>query len=110
MSKMEILIGVKNLLRLLGVLHFEHPFKNAINLIQIITYFCAYTLFYSSTMFYFYLKAETFAMRSESFSYFISTFVVFNEYFILIWQREQILENITLLELAIQKRMTLNSF
>lgn len=112
MSKIEIFIGVKNLLRILGLLYLEHPFKNAINLIQMTFCFCffAFTIFYLSSTVYIYFEIETFAKRCELFSYFISTFVLSIEMCILMRQRKLILEIITALELMIQKRMSLNSF
>lgn len=112
MSKIEIFIGVKNLLRLLGLLHLEHPFKNAISLIQMTFFFCylAFTVFYLSSTVYIYFEIETFAKRSELFSYFICTFILSIEMCILMRQRKLILEIITALELMIQKRMTFNSF
>lgn len=64
---MEIFIGMKNVLRLVGYLQIEHPYKKAINVMQNIIHICCLTMYFLSSTYFLITKI---AERLELFLYF----------------------------------------
>lgn len=104
---MEIFIGIKKLLRILGFLKFKHPnskIEKAINILENIVYFCCAPFFFLSPLSFLFFRAETFYEKTFAFCITIVLFFLTIAYNILIWKRKQILELFDEFESKIIKR------
>lgn len=101
---MEILIGIKNDLRRLGILEFDHPYSKFISFAQ----FCLVVGFicvdFSTPLWFFIFDAQTFIQRVESSMPISAGFLSLTAYCTLSWQREKILKLITEYESMIAQR------
>lgn len=99
---MEIFLGVKNVLRLVGFLQIEHPYRKAINVMQNIIHISCLTMFFSSSTYFLITKI---AERSELSLYFNVAIFFVNLYISMMYKRQEIMTLITILEERIQQRM-----
>lgn len=104
---MEIFIGIKKMLRIVGLLKFEHPnakIEKMVNIFQSFIRFVVTPSFFLSILWFFYFRADTFFEKLFALVHFITFSSMIAEYCILLWKREQILELLTQFESKIRER------
>lgn len=106
---MEIFIGIKKLLRILGLLKFEHPnprIEKAIYIFQKFFLFCCSPFLFLPPLWFLFFRAETFFEKTYSALISVLVFFLTIMYYILIWKREQMLELLTQLKSKVYERNT----
>lgn len=92
---MQIFIGIKKLLRIIGFIKLKYPDANTekiVNIAHNIVIFCGSTCFFLSPLWCLLFEAETFFEKTISFTIFIGLSSTTIAYGMLLWKREQILE------------------
>lgn len=101
---MEIFVGIKNDLRRLGCLHYDHPHKKLLNTIQLSVFFGISVVYFSTLLWFLIFEVKTFTDYVESFGpNFCGLIVIFNHLSFL-WQREELLDLMMEFEHMIEKR------
>lgn len=106
---MEIFIGITRLLRILGIIKFEHrnsTIEWMISIIQYIIFFCCAPFFFLSPLYFFLYRAETFYEKTFAFCIVNVLFCKAVAYNIMVWRRKQILELHNQFWLTIRERNT----
>lgn len=104
---MEIFIGIKRLLRILGLLKFEHSnakIEKVVNIFHKTVLICGCFLFMLSPLWFFIFRAETFFEKTFSFASLIAVLALVTIHSILMWKREQIFMLFAEFEFEIFKR------
>lgn len=104
---MDLFIGFKRFLQIIGFSYFDHPCKKFISIFINIICFCVLTFASLSTLWFFFFEADTFLEETLSIFTTISIFPVIIEYCVLLWRRQQVLDSIEQFELKIRERMSL---
>lgn len=104
---MEIFVGVKKPLKILGFIHFDHSHKRMIAIILNIFSISVMMLAFLSFVWFFCFETDNIFEKTESVSLFSACFLILTSYCIFLWQRQRILELITEFELNIQDRKQL---
>lgn len=102
---MEIFIRVKELLKILGFLQFNHPHKKMIAIVQNSICFSVLILSLLSYFWTFRFETDKFFEKTESISLFFVCILLLITYSIFLWQRQRLLELITQFECKITERM-----
>lgn len=101
---MEIFFGLKNDLRKIGLLTFDHSCRKLINLLQCFIISCNLFIYSATTLCFLIFEAVTFHDYVESFVPFIIGFLGFLLYCTLLWQRTEILKLIMEFQFMIENR------
>lgn len=102
---MEIFVKIKTDLRRIGVLQFDHPFANRINIIQYFVVFLMTCIYCLTSLWFLIFEAKTFIEQVESFTPFITGLHSLLMYCTLFWQRKKLLNLINEFESIIDNRM-----
>lgn len=106
---MEIFIGIKKLLRILGFLKFEHSnsrIEKAIYIFQKFFLFCCSPFLFLPPLWFLFFRAETFFEKTYTSLISVLVFLATIMYYILSWKREQMLELFAQLESKVLERNT----
>lgn len=101
---MEIFTGIKSDLRRLGCILYDHPYKKLLNVIHRCLFLITSFLYFSTPLWFFLFKAETFTDYVESYIPTTTGSIAFSTYCCYLWQRKEILELIMEFESMIGAR------
>lgn len=101
---MEIFIGIKSLLRFLGLLQTNYPHKKLVQFLLIISYCCFSITTTFASFWFFFFEAKTFVERTGSYFIICGFSSAFGIYCVVLMKRTDILELITQLETKMNER------
>lgn len=101
---MEIFVGLKNHLRRIGCLSYDHSYKKFINICQYL-FFIIFIFIHISTLWWFFIfEAKTFTEYVESFIPAMNGLIILQTHCVFLCQRKKLWELMTEIECMIKDR------
>lgn len=101
---MEIFIGIKDDLRRMGLLAYDHPYKKSITIFQYFFIYSSLFIHFLTPLWFSLFKAQTFYQRAESIFPFVAGFFATLMYSDLLWLGNRFSELIVEFEFIIKNR------
>lgn len=101
---MKIFNGIKNDLRHLGCLLYDHPHKELLNFIQCCLSICISFIYFTTPLWFILFEAEKFTDYMEAFVPALTGAIAFFTLCSYLWQRKELLQLIMNLESIIKNR------